>query len=284
MQCPWSRIVHVCLARSFVLAVAGVCFGALLALPIRAAEGSAGDGLLPLSPGDAVSLEVFGQPDMTTTVYVGKDGTIQVPLARAVQVAGLTAVEAAQRVEQALKDGQYLRDPHVTLSVTHSTSQQISVLGEVHHPGQYALSGATTLLDILAQAGGLTDDSADLIYILRTNSDGTVSRYPIDVKALTGRDAQASAQPLKSGDAIMVPTAQRFYIDGEVNKPDKYRLDDGMTVLQAITLAGGVTAKGSERRVEIRRMGKDGRYVIKHAKGSDLVQADDVIRVKESIF
>jgi polysaccharide export outer membrane protein len=275
-----ARLWRICLVG--VLAYIGL----LAAMPGRAAEitGNGGDGLLPLTPGDAVSVEVFGQADMTTTVYVGKDGAIRVPLAGTVQVAGLTAVEAAQRVEQALKDGEYLKDPHVTITVVRSTSQQVSVLGEVHAPGQYEISGRTTLLDILARAGGLTEDSADIIFILQPESGGTISRHAVNVRALMNRDTTVPSQTLLGGDSILVPRAQYFYIQGEINKPDKYRLEDDTTVLQAIALAGGVTAKGSSRRIDIKRLGKDGKYVSKHARGSDLIEPDDVIQVKESIF
>lgn len=278
------RAAVACLSRGVRLAIA-LCAGLLLALPAIAADAAPGtDGLLPLSPGDAVNVQVFGQPDMTTTVYVGKDGAIRVPLAGAVPVAGITPVEAAQRVEKALKDGEYLKDPHVTIAVVHSSNQQVSVLGEVREPGQYDISGRTTLLDILARAGGLTENSADIIYILKRDPTGVMSRQPVNVRALMNRDTSAPSQILSAGDSILVPRAQYFYIEGEINKPDKYRLDDQTTVLQAITLAGGVTAKGSERRIDIKRLGKDGHYVSRHAKGSDLVQPDDVIRVKESLF
>ena len=282
----WLRITFE--ARLWRVCLVGVlaCIGLLAAMPGRAAEitGTGGDGLLPLSAGDAVSVEVFGQPDMTTTVYVGKDGAIRVPLAGAVQVVGLTAVEAAQRVEQALVQGQYLKDPHVTITVVRSTSQEVSVLGEVHNPGQYEISGRTTLLDILARAGGLTEDSADIVYVLEPESGGAILRHPVNVRSLMNRDTGVPPPTMAGGDSILVPRAQFFYIEGEISKPDKYRLADGTTVLQAITLAGGVGPRGSERRVDIRRLGKDGKYASRHARGSDLVQPDDVIHVKESIF
>ncbi len=256
----------------------------LAALPSRAADQGGADGLLPLSPGDAVGIAVFGQPDMDSTVYVGKDGNIQVALAGPVQVAGITAVEAAQRVEQALKDGEYLKDPHVTITVVRSTNQEVSVLGEVHSPGQYDISGRTTLLDILARAGGLTQDSADVIYILEPHAGGVISRSPVNVRALMTRGDNVPSQTLTGGDSILIPRAQFYYIQGEINRPDKYRLEDGTTVLQAIALAGGVTPKGSARRVDIKRLSQNGKYVSKHARGSDLVQPDDVLQIKESIF
>ena len=240
--------------------------------------------LVELGPGDQITLEVYGQPDMTSTLYVGNDGTISVPLAGPVQVSGLTPVTAAKRVEEALVAGQFLVAPHVTIAVLVGKSQRVSVLGEVRTPGRYTIEPNTSIFDLLAQAGGTTQDSSDVIYISRTGADGTVSRYPINLKATGDRGPTDSLQKLQSGDEIMVPRAEQFYIYGEVTSPNKYRMEPGMTVVEAIVRAGGVTPRGSDRRVEIKRIGKDGKYITLHAKLSDLVEPNDVIRVKESIF
>lgn len=252
----------------------------------RAAHGAAGDAgkLAPLGAGDTISIQVYGQPDMSTTVYIGDDGTVSVPLAGPVQVAGLSPVDAAKRVETALKTGQFLLDPHVTVSVVQSRSQRVSVLGEVRLPGRYPLDPGTTVLDVLAQAGGLTATAADVVYILRTDPQGKESRYPVDTKAYADPKNSAPALALQTGDSVLVPTAAQFYIYGEVTSSNKYRVEPNMTVIQAIARAGGVTPRGSERRVEIKRMDTDGKYTIIRAKPSDLVKPDDVIRVKESIF
>jgi polysaccharide export outer membrane protein len=240
--------------------------------------------LVELGPGDQVSLEVYGQPDMSSTLYVGNDGTVSVPLAGAVQVSGVTPVVAAKRVESALIHGKFLVAPHVTIALLVGKSQRVSVLGEVRTPGRYTIDPNTSIFDLLAQAGGTTPEGADVVYVLRTDADGKVNRYEIDLKALGDRRASGSAQKLESGDEIMVPRAEQFYIYGEVTSPNKYRVERGMTVVEAIARAGGVTPRGSERRVEIKRIGKDGNYIVRHAKASDLVEPNDVIRVKESIF
>lgn len=240
--------------------------------------------LIELGPGDQITLEVYGQPDMNSTLYVSNDGTISVPLAGPVQVAGVTPVVAAKRVEEALRNGQFLVDPHVTIAVLVGKSQRVSVLGEVHTPGRYVIDPNTSIFDLLAQAGGTTENSADVIYVLRQDAAGNVKRYPINLKALGDRTTSKSATTLQSGDEILVPRAEQFYIYGEVNTPNKYRIEPGMTVIQAIARAGGITPRGSDRRVDIRRIGKDGKYVIIHARPGDLLQPDDVIRVKESIF
>lgn len=255
-------------------------------LPVPAGEGPAGANavgpLTPLGPGDSVALHVFGQPDMDTVLGVADDGTIRVPLAGPVQVGGASPESAARRIEKAFKDGGFFVDPHVTLTVTQSLSQRVSVLGEVKTPGRYPIDAKTTMIDLLAQAGGQTEFASDTVYVLRTDAAGTVKRFPVNLKSLVG--PLAPTQLLRAGDSVVVPRAEQFFILGEVQKPNMYKLEPNLTVLQAISLAGGVTAKGSDRRVEIKRAGKNGEQAVIKPKPNDFVQPDDVIRVKESIF
>jgi polysaccharide export outer membrane protein len=240
--------------------------------------------LLQLGPGDAVTVHVYGQPDMDATQYVADDGTIRVALAGAVGVNGLSPAEASERIEQALKSGKYLVDPHVTITLTESRSQRVSVLGEVRTPGRYTIESNATVFDVLAQAGGGTEDCAETVYVLRPDSTGAVARYAVDLKGLADGKGGVSTPMLKGGDSIYVPRAERFYIYGEVQQPNMYKLEPGMTVVQAIARAGGVTLRGSEKRVELKRRRPSGAMVVSRANPTDPVQADDVIRVKESIF
>lgn len=240
--------------------------------------------IIQLGPGDSVKIEVYGQPDMTTTVYVSDDGTIPVPLAGAVQISGLSPSEASQRIEKALKDGGFLVDPHVTLTVTQSLSQRVSVQGQVGKPGVYPIESNTTVYDLLAAAGGALDTSANTIFLLRPDQAGNVQRYPINLKGLENATGSIPSQSLRGGDSIFVPRGEQFYIYGEVTAPNKYRVEPEMTVIEAIIRAGGVTPRGSERRVDIKRMTASGKYETIKAKLNDLVKADDVIHVKESIF
>jgi polysaccharide export outer membrane protein len=242
--------------------------------------------LLQLGAGDQVKMEVFGRPEMDTVTYVADDGTVRVPLAGSVQIGGLSPTEAAERVEIALRKGQYLVDPHVTFTVIQSRSQRVSVLGEVKSPGRYPIESNSTVLDLIAQAGGPTDKGADIIYILRPDGSGTLQRLPVNLRAATDsqQGAPAILQTLRGGDSIYVPAAQQFYITGEVHSPAAYRLDSDMTLLQAIARAGGVTERGSTSRVQIKRRSPKGDYIVLSGKPNDRIQADDVITVKERIF
>ena len=256
----------------------------LATLQPTAAKGADEQRLMRLGPGDTVTIEVYGQPDMSTTVYVGDDGTINVPLAGKVQVSGLSPVEAAARMEKALKDGGFFVDPHVNINLTLSKSQRVSVLGEVHQPGRYPIEPNTSIFELLAQAGGLTENGADLGYVLRRDASGNLNRYPVDLKDAVGKKGPPQTLTLQGGDQLDVPRVEQFYIYGEVAQPSMYRIEPGMTVVQAIARAGGITVRGSDRRIELKRMGPDGKFVISRAKQSDAVQANDVIQVKESIF
>lgn len=240
--------------------------------------------LLQLGAGDSVTIDVYGQRDMSGTVYVSDDGTIPVALAGPVQVAGLSPAQAAARIEKALRDGKFLVDPHVTVTVTESRSQRVSVFGQVGKPGRYAIESNTSIFDLIAEAGGVTEKGGDTVYLLRQSADGKVGRYPISLKGVADGAETLPGGTLKGGDSIYVPHAPQFYIYGEVTKPGQYTVENGMTVIQAIASAGGITPRGSEHRVVVKRRGADGKYTTERARLGDLVRPDDVIRVKESIF
>src|SRR6202048_2095989 len=192
--------------------------------------------MLQLGPGDQVKMEVFGRPEMDSTTYVSDDGSIRVPLAGAVVIGGLSPGEAGQKVEAALKKGQFLVDPHVTFTVLLSRSQRVSVLGEVHNPGRYPVESNTTVLDLLAQAGGATEKGADVIYILHPDRTGALQRQPVNLKGVTDSKDAAPAvlQTVQGGDSIFVPAAEQFYIAGEVHSPAMYRLADRTTSVPAV--------------------------------------------------
>jgi polysaccharide export outer membrane protein len=264
---------------------AGRSSGAAPAKPPAAADAAPDTRpLLQLGAGDSVTIQVYGQPDMGATVYVSDDGTVPVALVGSVEVAGLSPAQASLRIEKALRDGKFLVNPHVTLIVTQSRSQRVSVLGQVGTPGRYPIESNTSIFDLLAQAGGVKDDGADVVFLLRPDKDGKETRYPINLKLMVNGAAPAQTERLRGGDSVFVPRADQFYIYGEVTAPGKYKVEPGMTVVQAIARAGGVTLRGSQNRVEIKRHKPDGSDTTTKAKLGEAVQPDDVIRVKESIF
>jgi polysaccharide biosynthesis/export protein len=240
--------------------------------------------LQELGPGDSVNVQVFGQPDMTGTVLVGDDGTISLPIVGSVKIAGLSSIQAGQRVAQALKSGQFLVDPHVNITIVQSHSQRVSVIGEVRTPGRYAIEPDTSIVELLAQAGGPTENSSDTVFVLRTDAQGNVVRHAVDLHGYSAGSGALPIETLQGGDSIIVPRAETFYVYGEVSRPNMYKLTSGLTVIQAIALAGGVTPRGSNSRIDVKRAGANGSYVTTRVKPNDLVRADDVIYVRERIF
>jgi polysaccharide export outer membrane protein len=273
--------------RSFATVLAVALLLTLSAAKCRSADGPLNpplqQHLSQLGAGDSVTIQVFGQPD-ASNIYVGDDGMISVPLVGKIQVAGVSPVEAAERVAKALKDGGFYIDPHVTILVTQSRSQLVSVLGEVTSSGRYPIDPRTTIMDLLAQAGGVRETASDVGYVLRNDENGHVARYPVSLSGLADvKDAQP-AFALSGGDSLIVPRAEHVYVVGEVASPGTFRIEPGMTVFQAIARAGGVNERGSERRIQLRRRNKAGQIQTLHPKLTDLIEPDDQVRVKESIF
>lgn len=285
-----SRSLHTVLAVG-IWALAPLCLGAgspAAPTPAPAAMPAALPGpLTPLGPQDTVTVHIDEDPNTATPVPVAiaDDGALRVPYVGSVNVAGLSPDAAARRIEGALKEGKFFINPHVTVTVTQSLSQRVSVLGEVKTPGRYPIDAKTSIVDLIALAGGFTDLSATVIYVSRADASGNVKKYAVNMRALGDPRNTMPDQALRGGDTVFVPRADQFFILGEVQKPAMYKLEANMTVEQAISVAGGITAKGSERRVEIKRSGgKGGQDTVIKAKPGDLVQPGDVIRVKESIF
>lgn len=234
-----------------------------------------------LGEGDLVRLTMFGQPDMETTAYVSAQGKLSLPLIGAIDVGGMTPTEAGDRVSAAYRNGGYFLNPQVNLTVEQYRSRQISVLGEVNQPGRYPLETHTTVLDALAMAGGVMPSGARTVTVLRRSGTET-KRLSVDMDQVVGSGYGGIA--LIAGDVLYVPEAQKFYIYGEVQRPDAYPLKPGMTVMQAISVGGGVTERGSSSRVEIRRRDASGKLRTYGPDLNDPVQADDVIYVKERFF
>jgi len=140
------------------------------------------------------------------------------------------------------------------------------------------------LVDLLAQAGGVKENAADIGYVLHTDEAGQSSRHPVNLNVVKDNQDAPTTWALLGGDSLFVPRAEQFSVEGEVTAPGRYRMEPGMTVIQAIARAGGITERGSERRIQLKRAEKPGQYQTTHAKPGDLVKAGDIIRVKESIF
>src|SRR5882672_10929850 len=236
-----------------------------------------------LGEGDSIRITVFQNPDLTTETRISERGTITFPLVGEIALAGLAPVDAEARIADKLIKGKFVLKPQVSLNVIRVRSRQVSVLGQVARPGRYPLDDTSSnLTDILALAGGVSPTGDDNVTVMVTR-DGKTAKLEINVPTMYRTGDLSRNLQLENGDTIFVQRAPVFYIYGEVQRAGSYRLEQGMTVMQALSVGGGVTPRGADRGVKIRRKTGDGTQAV-DARLTDPVRPDDVIYIRESLF
>lgn len=254
------------------------------ATPAAAATAAAPAREYPLGAGDDIRVQVFQNPELTVEARVSESGTISYPLIGSVQIGGLSVGEAERRIAEALKSGGFVQQPQVNIVLVQVRGNQVSVLGQVNRPGRFPLETLSTRVsDMLAAAGGITPTGDDVV-ILTGRRDGKPFRREIDIPRLYAGTAPEDDVVLAGGDTIYVNRAPVFYIYGEAQNPGQYRIERGMTVMQALAQGGGPTPRGSESRLRLNRRMPDGRIEKMSPEMTDFVQPNDVIYVRESIF
>jgi polysaccharide biosynthesis/export protein len=257
---------------------------AALACMLAAAAPASSQPRETLGPGDAVRVTVFQNPDFNTETRLSERGTIVFPLIGEIEFTGMTPAQAGTRIANELKKGKYIVNPQVTVQLTTVRSRQVSVLGEVAKPGKYPLDDhSSRLTDILAMAGGVTPTASDTVTVLVTR-DNKLEKREVDVSAMARNGNLAANMEIQGGDTIYVQRAPTFYIYGEVQRAGSYPLKANMSVMQALSVGGGVTLRGTERGLKIHRRNGDGKVIPVDARLTDPVQPDDVIYVRESLF
>jgi polysaccharide export outer membrane protein len=205
---------------------------------------------------DLLEVTVFELPELNQTVRVSEDGSITLTLLGKIDVAGLTAQELEKKLAQAL-DRQYTKGAHVTVFI--KEYQKVSVIGAVGRPGQYELVGPTTLLQVIAQAGGLTTQAMNDLYVYRQSEDGQQSIIPVRLDDLASGRKEYNITLLPK-DVISVPidVTHNVFVYGEVKTPGviSYLSSKPITLLQAIAQAGGPTEWAKRTKVVIRRKDK----------------------------
>jgi polysaccharide export outer membrane protein len=269
-------------ARRFAGILLLLCAGFLPLSGMTA--GAASDAGETLGPGDLIRVVVFQRPELTTEARISAQGTLVVPLVGEVPVVGRTPTQAGAAIAERLRKGQFVIRPQVSVNLVEVRSRRVSVLGYVARPGSFGLDGTTlTLSDALAQAGGIDKDGSDTVIVM-TRRNGRSEKLEIDVPAIYLTGNLSHDVELASGDTVFVPSAPVFYIYGAVQRPGEYRLQAHTSVRNAITLGGGLSPRGTERRVDIHRRMPDGTVKPHDAELSDPVEPDDIIKVGESIF
>lgn len=265
-------------SRSMFLAF---CLLAIALMPPTAAWAQSNT---QIAPGDVVSIQVYGHPNLTVTTPVASDGTVNYPLVGQVRIGGLTVIQAGKAIANALEQGGYIKRPAVTVYITQNVADQLSVLGQVGRPGRYAVNSHNDgLFDVLAMAGGLKQSAAEKVVIIRPKREGAGHRIAIDIdRALRNGDSSEDVR-LQPGDVVYVPHANMVYIYGQVNRSGAYPISRDMTIRQLIALAGGLTKGGTTSGIKV-TIRINGKSKTKTERLSTLVIPGEVVYIPQSLF
>ena len=226
-----------------------------LCLPVLAfAQGmTPEDGGYKLGVGDVIEVEAYQEEEISGKFTVNATGAVTFPLLGSVVVAGKTPAEVADFLESLLEKDYYV-DVQLKVDVAVFASQPVTLLGEVQNPGTYYLEGRMTLTELLAKAGGLRPSAGPVLELRRTaRVEGEGAPPPMDfptAKLLTGEVGRDVV--LQAGDVLFVSAKKIFFISGEVARPGQYEISLGLTLMQAISQAGGV-GKFASQAIEIHR-------------------------------
>ncbi|MGH9475735.1 MAG: polysaccharide biosynthesis/export family protein [Terriglobales bacterium] len=240
-----------------------------------------------LAPGDLISVSVFQAPELTTEARLAPDGTFRMPEAGTVSLAGQTAAQAAATLAARLRQN-YLLHPEVEVLVRAFAAQPVTVLGAVAAPGVYSARTYPDLGAMLAAAGGLKSPTGERVLVERHGG------APVTLPAAAlARGRAASSLPLHAGDTVQVVPAATVYVGGDVAKPGAFVLPaSGLTLLEALTLAGGARRDSRAAQTRIVHRSLDGstriqwvdaRPIMKGWAADPELHAFDLVYVPESL-
>jgi polysaccharide export outer membrane protein len=270
-----------------------VFLAALLAL--SAAARAQPEGEYRIGPRDLLEVKVFEVPELNVERRVSDGGSIELPLLGEFSVAGMTAAEAASRLEETLK-ARYVNRASVSVVIKEYQHKPVSVLGAVARPGSLEVSGNWTLLKAISAAGGLTPQAGRKIYVLRRADNSLSDTLEVTADDLLQKASTLWNVPIFPADVVNVParaTVKVFCI-GEVKQPGalEFDSDDTLTLLSVIAKAGGLTDRAS-KTIHIQRRESDGRQrdIVAHygrivsgrERNLDLLP-EDVVIVKEAFL
>ncbi|WP_290868079.1 polysaccharide export protein EpsE [Aquabacterium sp.] len=255
----------------------------LLGYGLMAQAASSADYVLGV--GDVVRITVYQNPDLSLETRINEGGTVSYPLLGTVKLGGLSITDAEKKIATGLKDGNYLKQPQVTMLLMSGKSNQVSVLGLVNRPGRYPLeAGSSKLSEVLAVAGGIVAGSGSDVVVVSGLRGGKPFRKEIDFPKVFASTGSEDDFGLENGDSIWVDRAPQIYMYGEVQRPGAQILLRDTTLLQALASAGGLTLRGTERGIRIHRRDESGQTKVIQLDMNDKLKANDIIYVKESLF
>lgn len=253
--------------QPFGICCRAVLVGAVIVIASASSQAQTGetpgaDSSVIIGPGDLLEVSVLGIEELSRRVQVLGDGSITLPPLGNFLVAGQTVQQLETTVAKMLADQRLVNDPQVSIFVVESVGGGVSVQGAVLKPGMYNLVGRNTLIEVVGQAGGLAHDAGGRILVMRGSPESGQETLEIDVERLMEEGDSAANISLQAGDIVVVPRGRklRVYVTGAVERPGavEYSSTEGITVLQAITAAGGPTERANLKKVTINRRLSDG--------------------------
>jgi polysaccharide export outer membrane protein len=249
-----------------------------------------------LGPEDVVEIRVFELDQLNRTARISGDGRMELPLIGSVPVRGLTPEEVAGQVADRLRN-RFVQNPQVSVFVKEFNSRKVSLLGAIGSPATYPLVGRRNLLQLLADAGGLSGGAGTVLYVFRPTDDGRSARLTVPLNELLIKGDPRWNIWLRAGDIISVPPEKAVSVSvlGAVRSPGVYKLPvgDGASVLNAIARAGGLHDRASKSGIQVKRRDASGDETVLKVDLGDILSGEkpdvilregDVVVVKESFF
>jgi polysaccharide export outer membrane protein len=207
-----------------------------------------------LGEGDLLRISVFEAKELDTKVRVSSRGFITLPLIGTVDVKGLTAMEAEEKIET-LYQKRYIKNPHVSIFVEEHISQRITLVGQFKNPGTYDYPAKQRLLDTIALGGGLSETAGQMVQIRKSRrTQGQPDVVMVDLDRLIKKgDVQLNIE-INGGDVIFIPEAGVFFVDGAVKRPGAYAIKHRTIIQEALVEAGGIESWAVKDRVKLVRM------------------------------
>ncbi len=218
-----------------------------------------------IGPNDLLAVSVYGAPEFTRSVRVDDSGKLSLPMVREqLHAAGKLPMELERSIAEALRKGEILVDPVVTVTIVEYFSRPISVMGAVHKPTTFQAVGPVSLLDAVTRAEGLSQEAGPEILVTRRQRGETgndlslVQRIP--VKGLVDAADPEFNIALHGGEEIRVPEAGKIYVVGNVKKPGAYTAGDATdtTVLKLLAMSEGLAPYASKNAYIFRREASTG--------------------------
>ena len=248
-----------------------------------------------LGPEDVLEVTVFEMDQFNRSVRVSGDGSIDLPLIGAIRVGGLAPDEAAARVADKLGE-EYVHNPEVSIFVKEFNSRRLSLLGAVEKPATYPLLGRRSLLQLLSDAGSVTEKADRVLYVFRQSDDGRRARLVVPLSELLVKGDPRWDIWLRPGDVISVPPKEFIEVSvlGAVERPGVYELPKAeASLLKALARAQWLNRRGSKKGIEIQRSSDSSIHNVLEVNLEDILSGKtpdvalhegDVVFVKERFF